>query len=279
LRRSLGKGLSQLIAEQFDDAPAQAPLDSIVPNERQPRTHFDGEALAELAESIRQHGILQPLTVRPLTEGRFELIAGERRLRAAKLAGLKTVPIVVRAATDKDSLEIALVENIQREDINPMECARAYRRLMTEFKLTQERVAERVGKSRVVVANTVRLLRLPPRIQAGLEGNEISEGHARALLALESEAKQLAIYDQILERGLTVRDVERAAQPKEPKEKAKKKADVHQDPNTRALEEALSTYFGSPAKLQSTGTGGRLCVDYYSDDDLQRILEILGIEL
>src|SRR5580704_9085673 len=183
MRRALGKGLSQLIAEQYEGPTNELPVADIVPNSRQPRTVFNDEALEELAASIREYGILQPLIVRPLAEGKHELIAGERRLRAAKLAGLTSVPVIVRSAGNQSSLELALIENLQREDINALESAKAYRRLIDEFGMTQEQVADRVGKSRVSVANTVRLLRLPKRIMEGLEAGFISEGHARALLA------------------------------------------------------------------------------------------------
>jgi len=279
MRRALGKGLSQLIAEQFDGAPNEVAVASIVPNARQPRTHFDEGALAELAESIKIHGILQPLLVRPMSEGQYELIAGERRLRAAKLAGLTSVPAMIRSADNRNTLEMALIENIQREDINPVECARAYRRLIDEFDMTQEQVSEKVGKSRTAVANAVRLLRLPKRIIEGLEASRISEGHARALLTFESEAQQLAVYDQILERGLTVREVEKTAKPKVAPAPKPKADEPKADPNDRALEEALCTFLGSPTKLIRSEVGGKLIVDFYSDDDLDRMLESLGFRM
>lgn len=278
MRRALGKGLSQLIAEQFDGSPNEVAVDSIVPNARQPRTYFDEAALTELAESIKVHGIIQPLLVRPMSEGQFELIAGERRLRAAKLAGLTSVPAMVRSADNRNTLEIALIENIQREDINPVECARAYRRLIDEFDLTQEQVADKVGKSRTAVANAVRLLRLPKRVIEGLEEGRITEGHARALLTFENEAQQLAVYDQILDRGLTVREVERAAKPKAAPAPAPKAVEKT-DPNDKALEEALQTFLGTPTKLVRSEVGGKLVVDFYSDDDLDRILESLGFRM
>src|SRR5947199_5012387 len=191
MMRVLGKGLSQLIGEQADTTISEVLVDAIVPNQRQPRTYFKEEAVQELANSIREVGILQPLVVRPLSEGKYELIAGERRLRASKLAGLETVPVLVRAADDRTSLEMAIIENVQREDISPLESARAYRKLIDEFGLTQEQVAQKVSKSRVSVANTLRLLRLPAQIQQALESGDIQEGHARALLAFESEEEQL----------------------------------------------------------------------------------------
>ncbi|MEA2552110.1 MAG: ParB family transcriptional regulator, chromosome partitioning protein [Fimbriimonadaceae bacterium] len=278
MRRALGRGLSQLIAEEFESAPREATLDAIVPNPRQPRTVFEASALEELADSIREHGVLQPLVVRPKNESSYELIAGERRLRAARMAGLRTVPIIIRSATNQDSLELAVIENVQREDIGPMERARAYRRLMDEFSLTQEQVSHKVGKARASVANTVRLLKLPDQIQRGLDEGVISEGHAKALLALDTPAQQLAIYDRILEHGLNVRDIERATRaPSSSKPSARAARSPEPiDPNVKALEDALSTYLGSPVKLQKGEVGGRIVVEFYSDDDLERILETLG---
>ncbi|MDR3690173.1 MAG: ParB/RepB/Spo0J family partition protein [Fimbriimonas sp.] len=280
MRRALGKGLSQLIAEQYEGSTNEVPIDQIVPNTRQPRTIFNDQTLKELAASILEVGILQPLVVRPIAEGRYELIAGERRLRASKIAGLKTVPVLVRSAGNQTSLELALIENLQREDINALESARAYRKLIDEFGMTQEQVSERVGKSRTVIANTVRLLRLPPRITQGLEAGMISEGHARALLAFESEAHQLAVYDQILERGLTVRDVENVAKPKTQKaaptkSKREPRARVHD----AAIEEGLSAHFGTPVKIVHSESSGKLTIEFFSEDDLDRILETIGFRL
>lgn len=284
MRRALGKGLSQLIAEQFETSPTEAPIEDIVPNPRQPRTVFMEAALEELADSIRQYGVLQPLIVRPVAEGKYELIAGERRLRASKLAGLTHVPIILRAAGNQSSLELALIENVQREDINPLECAHAYRKLAEEFGLTQEQVAEKVGKSRVVIANTIRLLRLPKRIQDGLYEGRITEGHARALLSFESEAQQLAVFEQVIERGLTVREVESASKKaaqaagtaKQPKPEPPKPEP--RDPNMVDLERNLSTFLGAPTKLQPGPTGSKLVIEYYGDEDLQRILDLIGFQ-
>lgn len=278
MRRALGKGLSQLIGEQFESGTSEVSVDQVQPNQRQPRTHFDEAALQELADSIREFGVLQPLIVRPLSEGQYELIAGERRLRAAKLAGLATVPILLRSAGNQSSLEMAIVENVQREDINALECAKAYRRLMDEFDLTQDQIAVKVGKSRTGVANTVRLLRLPQRVQEGLQEGRISEGHARALLAFENPDQQLAVYDQILERGLTVREVERAsrAKPVVRPPRAEPPASSAEDAE---LEEALSIYLGSRVRIVRTEAGGRVSFEFYSDEDLQRIFEVFGFSL
>lgn len=282
MRRQIGKGLSQLIGEQFDNNGTEIALDAISPNARQPRRVFDPAALAELSASIKEHGILQPIVVRPVADGKYELIAGERRWRAAKLAGLKTVPATVRAATNEVSLELALIENIQREDINSMECARAYRLLIDEFGLTQEKVAERVGKSRVVITNTLRLLKLPQRIQDALQNEQITEGHARALLGFDNEIHMLAVFEEVAAGKLTVRDVETRAKTytKPKKQHARPKADSSQsDPNDAALAEALSTYFGTPVKLHRGEIHGELSIQFYSDDDLERILDILGFRI
>ncbi len=280
MRRALGKGLSQLIAEQYEGPANEVSVNQIVPNSRQPRTVFNDEPLRELAASIKEFGVLQPLVVRPISEGRYELIAGERRLRASKLAGLKSVPVIVRAADNQTSLEIALIENLQREDINALESAKAYRKLMDEFGLTQELVAERVGKSRTVIANTVRLLRLPSRIMQGVEAGLISEGHARSLLAFENEAHQLAVYDQIIEKNLTVRDVENISKGRSSGVTPKK---THKPPRAKihdaALEEGLSSHFGSPVKIVQGENVGKLTIDFYSEEDLDRILEIIGFRL
>lgn len=278
MRRALGKGLSQLIGEQYDDAPSAIDIGAIEANRWQPRSIFADAALHEMAASIREVGVLQPLVVRPLTEGRYELIAGERRLRAAKLAGLSQVPVIVRPTTDQAALEIALIENIQREDIGAMECARAYRRLMQEFGLTQEQVADKVGKARTSVANTVRLLRLPPKIQDGIETGLISEGHARALLAFEQEERQLAAYEITLARGLTVREVENLASRK-PRAARKTSVAPEPDPAWATLENALSVHLGAQVKIQGAEVGGRLMIEFYSEDELTGLVERLGLRL
>jgi ParB family chromosome partitioning protein len=275
MRRALGKGLSQLIGEQYDDSPTSCPIDAIEANRWQPRSVFDDEALHELAASIREVGVLQPLVVRPLAEGRYELIAGERRLRASRLAGLKQVPIIIRPTTDQAALEIALIENIQREDIGAMECARAYRQLMSEFGLTQEQVADKVGKARTSVANTVRLLKLPPKIQDGLETGRITEGHARALLAFDHEERQLAAYDLVVTKQLNVREVERLAA-QTPRNPRPPKAARAPAPEWQALEESLSIHLGAQVRIQKGDQGGKLVVDFYSEDELAGIVERMG---
>lgn len=274
-----------MLAEAIPETPQTAHVDSIAPNSRQPRLAFDEGTLRELAESIREFGLLQPLIVRPVGEGRYELIAGERRLRASKIAGLTEVPVVVRTAGAQASLEIALVENVQREDITPIECARAYQRLTEEFGLTQEQVASKVGKSRVTVSNTLRLLRLPQRMQEAVQSGNLSEGHARALLMAASPLRQEALFRKVLKEGLSVRETERlaGAEPKPPKTRVgtddPAKRHAHKDPNLSALEDGLSTYFGTRAHIMPEQVGGKLVLDYYSDEDLQRILDLLGFSL
>lgn len=278
MRRALGKGLSQLLGEEVGTAPNELPIESIVTNETQPRTKFDENALKELADSMEVHGILQPLLVRPIGDGRYAIIAGERRFRAAQIAGLRSVPVQIRTATDRTTLELALIENVQREDITPVEAARAYRRLVDEFGLTQDQVAARVGKARATVANSIRLLKLPTEILDGLESGSISEGHARALLQVTDPALQLALYRKVVEKGLNVREVERAAQesPRARREGKKKSKGL---PEWKPLEDGMTAFFSSPVKLQKSGTGGRIVIDFYSEDDLERILEVLGIRL
>lgn len=274
MRRSFGKGLSHLITEQMDAATTDADITAIKPNRRQPRSAFDESALAELADSIKVHGVLQPLLVREVKPGQYELIAGERRLRAAKIAGLDRVPIVSRDSTEQESLELALIENLQRADIGPLECARAYRSLIDEFGLTQDKVAQRAGKSRVSITNTLRLLQLPKPILDGLEQALISEGHARALLAIPGAPAQLAMYDRILRLGLSVRDVEAAGQVIS-KQKDERKAEM--DPNWEALQDSVAKRLGAPVDIQrGRGGKGKLVVEFYSDDDLDRILAAMG---
>jgi ParB family chromosome partitioning protein len=285
MRRALGKGLTQLLGEQGEAAPTSIEVAAIRPNSRQPRRHFDETALKELAQSISQVGLLLPLIVRPIADGEYELIAGERRLRAAKLAGLEEVPVIVRAASAQDSLQMALIENVQREDISAVDCAVAFRQLSDDFGLTQEQIADVVGKSRVAVANTLRLLRLPEFMQRAIAEGMITEGHARALLMVESPHQQEALYEQIVKEGLSVREAEKLARVTHMGDETvngvteTKAEPSERDPNLDALEREMSVLFGSPVKIVASGKGGRITVPYYSDEELQRILDLLGIEL
>ncbi len=287
-KRGLGRGLDALIPmPEGEPAGLQlVPVDAIVPNPRQPRQAMDPEALQELANSIKEHGLIQPLIVSALAEGereaalglRYQLIAGERRLQAARLAGLAAVPVIVKEATPQESLELALVENVQRADLNPLEEAAAYRQLVDEFGLTQERVADRVGKSRVTVANTLRLLGLPDKVKEALMEGTITEGHARALLGLDSPELQLAALKEVLHRGLSVRATEEmvrrlaeaarlAAEAGESPvpEKAKK------DPQTQALEDDFRRALGTKVELFRSSKGGRVVIYFYSDEELDGV--------
>lgn len=284
MRRALGKGLAQLIAEQQQNEPAtnEVSIDLLRPNPKQPRTRFDEEALDELAASIKQVGVIQPIVVRQATGGQYEIIAGERRYRASLKAGLKTVPVVIRAAGAQQSLELALIENVQREDIGPVEAARAYKLLMDEFDLNQEQVASKVGKARATVANTVRLLRLPPRVLDSLDEGKITEGQARPLLSLEDPAQQLGYFEKIVAKNLSAREVERMVSTvaKKPSKKTKKKGVVDEsDPNWRALQQKASEVLGAPVKLEGSERGGTITIKFASEDDLVRIMDLLGIQI
>jgi ParB family chromosome partitioning protein len=274
-KRGLGKGLGALIPVS-EPGPTELPVDAIVPNPLQPRQKMAPEELEELAASIREHGLIQPLIVSQAAdaEASYQLIAGERRLEAAKLAGLAKVPVIIREATPQEMLELALVENIQRADLNPLEQATAYRHLMDDFGLTQEQVAERVGKSRVAVANSVRLLRLPDEIKTSLAQGQITEGHARAILALDQPDEQRKTWEAVLKRGLNVRQTEEtvrrlAAGPKP------KRPDQSSSPETKALEERFREALGTKVQLFRSERGGRLVIHFYSEEELQAFYDLV----
>jgi ParB family chromosome partitioning protein len=281
-RPALGRGLSALIP----DSPAAAPppaadrsldidTDLLRPNKFQPRTHIDDDRIEDLARSIRANGIIQPIVARKVEQG-YEIVAGERRWRAAQRAGLLKVPVVVRDIPEEKLLAVALIENIQREDLNPIEEAVAYRRLSDEFHLTQEQIAEAVGKDRSSIANYVRLLRLPPDVRANVASNTLTMGHARALLALTDESVQLRVARDIIARALSVRETEalvkRAAAP------AGVKPDKTVDVHTRVAEEKLRLALGTRARIVRKGKGGRIEIDFVNEDELQRLYERLIAE-
>ncbi len=272
-------GLGSLIpGEEFTSGtgPEPVPITAIAVNPYQPRRIFQPEALEELTESIRQHGILQPLTVRT-RDGGYELIAGERRLQAARHAGLTTVPVMVRDCSNAEMLALALVENLQREDLNAMEAARSYEQLSTEFGLTQADIAEQVGKSRSAVANTMRLLSLPTAIQQAVEQGNISEGHARALLAIEAPLQQESLFRQTVKDGLSVRALEALVNPT-PKKKARKHgaSPARQDANLQQVETELQAALSTRVRFKpgSTGVKGTIEIDYYTPEDLDRLYEL-----
>lgn len=245
-------------------------LTQIVPNPHQPRTNFDETKLAELVDSIREHGILQPLVVSQIGD-RYELIAGERRFQAAKRAGLSEVPVVVRVASEQDKLELAIIENIQRHNLNPIEEAKAYQRLLHEFGLSQEEVAQKMGKKRSTVANSVRLLQLPIDIQRAVIEGKISEGHAKALLAIENREKQRAVFEMILNEELTVRETENKAKSVTVKSHIRAVNPEQAALNARA--EELTELFGTKVKIARSGKGGRVVIEYYSEEELQALLQ------
>ncbi|MGE0590622.1 MAG: ParB/RepB/Spo0J family partition protein [Cyclobacteriaceae bacterium] len=294
-RVALGRGLSALLSdtpesEKLEEAgvPAQSSgvneilLTEISVNPYQPRKHFEPEALKELSDSIKVHGIIQPLTVRKLSSNQYQLISGERRFQAAKLAGLKAVPAYVRSADDQQMLEMALIENIQRENLNPIEIAVSYQRLISEINLKQEELGERVGKNRSTVTNYLRLLKLPPDIQIALRDNKISMGHARAIINVDSPDTQLFIYKKILSEDLSVRKVEELVRQlvspgKEGSKAAADKVSAGPSKEIKQLQSTLSTHFGTKVNVKSDGKKGEIKIPFYSIEDLNRLLEILKV--
>jgi ParB family chromosome partitioning protein len=276
-RRGLGKGLEALIpmAEEPASGLTEIPVAAITPNPMQPRGAVDPDALAELAASIDRHGLIQPLIVTQQGPERYQLIAGERRWQAARMSGLALVPAIVKEATPQEALELALVENIQRADLNPLEEASAFKQLVDEFGLTQEQVADRVGKSRVAVTNTMRLLRLPAEAKQALADGTIREGHARALLALPTPEAQIAALKTVTGKALSVRQTEElvrrlVAEPPPPKEKKPV------SPETQALEEDFRGVLGTKVDLRRNRKGqGRLVIHFYSEEELQTIYDVI----
>jgi len=281
-RMALGKGLGALLPE-FGQAESKTLLycgiEEIIPNRSQPRKHFDESKLQELAESIKEKGILEPLIVRKTDQG-YELIVGERRWRAAQKAGLKEVPVVVKEAEGREALEISLIENLQREDLNPIEAAEAFKHLIEEFKISQEDLSKRIGKDRTTIANTLRLLKLPIEIRNQLLQNRITSGHARAILSLESKEKQKELCALIIKKGLSVREAEALAKrwsekPKKSITAVKKKGDLESQLNS--LQDSLRKYLGTKIQINRKGNRGKIEIEYYSHQDLERIVEaILG---
>jgi ParB family chromosome partitioning protein len=269
MKRALGRGLSALLPPTEGEAGGRLrdlPIESLVPNPQQPRRHFDQPALEELAASMRASGILQPLVVRP-RGSQYEILVGERRWRAAQLAGLAQVPAIVREASDAEALELALVENLLREDLNPLEAADAYQRLLTEFGWTQEELARRLGKDRSSVANALRLLRLPPLIQEDLRAGRLTMGHARALLGLPSPTAQLRLRQRILTQDWSVRATEAGVQARRPARARARRRAVDLD----ALEEELRQALGTRVRLVGTMLRGRIELPYSSAAELERI--------
>ena len=294
-KQALGKGLGALIKKGAASSVLESdasgrdikrvrdvPHDQVVPSPLQPRTHFIESPLDELVESIRQHGIIQPLIVRPVG-GKLELIAGERRWRAAGKLGLATVPVIEREASDRDVLEMALIENLQREDLNPMEEAAGYVRLAKEFAMKQDEIASRVGKSRASVANAMRLLDLHADVQLLVAQGRLTVGHAKAVLSIKDHAEQLLVSDQIIRRQLTVRAAEKLSQSiangsngsgaDGSKPAASREVDVH----VRAIVNRLREHLATHVSIQHSAKKGKIEIEYYGNDDLARLLELMGL--
>lgn len=272
-RHGLGRGLGALLspAQEAAAAAVELPVDAIAPNPQQPRKSFEDNGLQELAASLRQTGLLQPVVVRRIGQG-YQLIVGERRWRAARLAGLTRIPAVIREASDAQSLELALVENLLREDLNPMEEAEAYERLLAEFGWTQEDLAQRVGRDRSSVANCLRLLKLPELIQADLRARRLTMGHARALLSLPSPAEQLRLREQILAQSWSVRATEEGVTGKRP---LPSRRHLRRSPELGALEDALRSALATRVRLVGSERGGRIEISYSSREELDRLAEHL----
>lgn len=279
-REALGHGLDALfmsnsIEESSASGAVKLSINEIEPNKSQPRKSFDEKALSELADSIAEHGIIQPLLVRPMAEGGYQIVAGERRWRASRLAGLTEVPVVIKDLTDRETMEIALIENLQREDLNPIEEAEGIELLIKEYGLTQEIAAERVGKSRSAVTNSLRLLNLPPSVRELARDNKISAGHARALLAFSDEEKIIETAKLIMEKGISVRETERlakeASKDTESKVRQPKRRDVFYD----EVEIAISQNLGRKVKINSGRKGGTIVLEYFDKDDLTKIAKML----
>jgi ParB family chromosome partitioning protein len=280
MSRGLGKGLGALINSNLleeGEQVSEVSVSEIRPNPYQPRKEFDTAAIEELMQSIKEHGIIQPLIVRKSIKG-FELIAGERRLRAAKKAGLKKVPVVVKTYTDQQVMEIALIENLQRENLNPIEEAEAYEKLIQHYSYTQEELAQKIGKSRPHVANILRLLQLPEKIRQYVSTSVLSMGHARALLPVEKEEIQLQLANDVAKKGLSVRQLEELVKQLNVSRETQKKKIVKKEPLLTQMEERLRTRFGTSVKIKKGAKRGKIEIDFYSNDDLQRILDMLYVE-
>jgi len=291
MKRGLGRGLDSLFGDYDDESaeekkPAEVKVETVVVNEpkeieiglidrnpEQPRKIFDEDALKELAESIKSHGVIQPIIVKQVGD-RYFIIAGERRWRASRMAGLKTIPCVVKDYTEQEISEIAIIENLQREDLNPIESAKAIRNLINQYKLTQDEVADKIGKSRPAVANTLRLLSLPESIISLVESNKLSAGHARALLAIDDSKKQKEIAILTIEKGLTVRDVENII--KNLNKPMPVNRPVEKSLELKDFENKIKRIFSTKVKIQGGDNKGKIIIEYYSKDDLNRIYDILN---
>lgn len=280
-RKVLGKGLDALFEDNMVETKAvtQLKISQIEPNSAQPRSQFDEKALRELADSIESHGVLQPLVVRPINGGSYQIVAGERRWRASRLVGLTEIPVVIRELSDQETLEIGIIENLQREDLNPVELALGYKNLMDNHNMTQEEVAKKVGKSRPVVANTVRLLSLPNEILQLLEENQLTSGHARAILALEDPQLMIQTANEVAGKGLPVREIENLAKKLKAKEEKSSSSKVSRRPNVgwgnsyyKEMELALKEELGRKVVITQLNGKTTLSLDFYSKEELDNFV-------
>ena len=279
-QRGLGKGLDLIFAENTAENGSEAvtiAINDIEPNRGQPRHEFNEEALQELADSIAAHGILQPLLLRPFPDGGYQIVAGERRWRAARMAGLREVPAVIRDLTEQEVMELALIENLQREDLSPLEEAQGYQSLMEQYGFTQEEVAKSVGKSRPVVANALRLLKLPEEVRDMLAEGLITTGHARTLLSFPDEEAMIDAAKQVVAHDLTVRDLERMARLAAKEEKTAAKVPARRLPYYDEVQLALKDYLGRRVKVEEKGKKGTLQIEFYGEEDLAALLEKLQL--
>lgn len=296
--RKLGKGLSALLSIYDDEQEEEVvvepekkveeelenkgsvleiPIELILVNPNQPRKNFEEGAMAELAESVKQHGVIQPIVVNDLGDGKYMIIAGERRYRAAKMVGLKTVPCVIKEYTERQIKEVAIIENLQREDLNPIEAARAIKQLMEEYNFTQEIVADRIGKNRSAVSHLVRLLNLAPEVILLVEQNLLSAGHARTIVVIEDKTLQYKVARTIIDKRLSVREVEKLVREIMRPKPRKVKKDIEQSPELLEFEENMQRIFATKVSIQGTEKKGRICIDYFSRDDLDRIYDLLEL--
>ncbi len=282
---ALGKGLSALIPEDVVETEQQdekgkmlIPLNEIRNDNNQPRKAFDNDKIAELTESIKTHGIIQPLILRKSDDELYVIVAGERRWRAAKMAGLKDVPAIVMELSEKDVLEISLIENIQRQDLNPIEEASAYKKLLSDFNLTQEDLSKRIGKSRTAITNTMRLMNLDIRVQQYIIEGIITEGHGRALLGIKDKEIQYELSQKVIDENLSVRELERLVKRiLEGKTAEEKETNNELNPYYKEIKNQLQSYFGTKVNISNKNNKGKIEIEYYSEDDLQRILDIIDI--
>jgi ParB family chromosome partitioning protein len=277
MKKGLGKGLGALLDSENillgSSAVSELKINDIEPNREQPRKQFDQEKLKGLAESIKQHGVVQPIIVKK-TETGYSIIAGERRWRSAKIAGLKTIPAIIKDISTREIMEIALIENIQREDLNPVEEAEAYQKLMDEHGLTQESLSKIVGKSRAAIANSVRLLSLTDKVKEMLVGELLTPGHARTLITIENEEKQNSLANTIVEKNLNVRETEKLIND-QTNQKKRKKSSPDRDANILDIEEKLKSILGTKVDLQHYSNRGKIIIEYFSNDEFDRIIDLI----